>query len=247
MDQVLDDGNIFVSDLGERFITQIGQGMADVHAAAPHGIQHNFTKAISRSKHGDAARESIDDMFFCPHYPYPPAGRRAHIGMQHASYLTTFVHATHFLSPGEPVYSLSTSVELPVYRVMLWRNNPFHIYSGYVEASITHGRPSQPGKAYGAEHPMWLVNGHNKVSADRAFKMSVGWIDTFFDEFIPHFQHFMRGNVLGWAAADTALAADKRQGYEVARASAGSGGGASAVAAGAPAGTAEAGDGAFEV
>ena len=62
---------------------------------------------------------------------------------------------------------------------------------------------------------MWLVNSHNKLAADRAIKLSIGWIDTYFDEFIPHVQHFIRRNIRGKDAADAALAADPRTGFEV--------------------------------
>jgi hypothetical protein len=97
---------------------------------------------------------------------------------------------------------------------MLWRNNPYHIYTGYVEANLSNGFPSQPEKELGAEHPMWLVNAHNKLAADRKVKLSLGSIDTFFDDFIPQLNHFIRLNVLGREAADAALAADPKEGYE---------------------------------
>jgi hypothetical protein len=61
---------------------------------------------------------------------------------------------------------------------------------------------------------MWLVNAHNKLAADRKVKLSLGSIDTFFDDFIPQFSHFIRLNVLGREAADAALAADPKKGYE---------------------------------
>ena len=208
-------GNVYLSELDERYVTQIGESMKDMEVPA---IDEQFQKCISQAKNSTEDTERIDNAFFCPHYPFPPPGRRAAIGMQQASKVTTFVHTTHFRSPGDAIYSLSTSVELPVYRVMLWRNNPFHIFTGYVEASISHGRPSQPHQANAAEHPMWLVNAHNRFAASRSMRMSVGWIDTFFDKFIPHFQHFVRGNVRGWGEAQKHLEADDRKGYELERA-----------------------------
>ena len=181
-------------------------------------IDENFRESISRCKNTDDNRAALDRGFFCPHYPYLPPGRRYAIGMQFAGKITTFVHSTHFRSAEVAdeggITALSTSVALPVYRVMLWRNNPYHIYTGFVEASITNGQPSQTSKNLGAEHPMWLVNSHNKLAADRAI-ISIGWINTFFDEFIPHVQHFIRRNIRGKDAADAALAADTRTEFEV--------------------------------
>lgn len=206
--------NIYVYNLGERYINQVGQAMDDMDIV---DIDTNFHKAISRAKHNSHNRKEIDAMFFCPHYPYPPPGRQYAIGMQQAKFFTTFVHTTHFRCPGDQVFALSTSVELPVYRVMLWYNNPFHIYTGYVEASIGNGLPSQPEKKYGGEHPMWILAGHNWVSASRKVTVSTGWIDWYFDRYIPWFQRFIRGNVRGWDVAEEFFKKDPRLGYETAR------------------------------
>jgi hypothetical protein len=97
---------------------------------------------------------------------------------------------------------------------MLWRNNPYHIYTGYVEANVSSGLPSQPEKELGVEHPMWLINSHNKLAADRQVNFALGWIDEYFDRFMPNISHFIRLNVLGKEAADAALTADPRTGYE---------------------------------
>jgi hypothetical protein len=207
-------GNLYLEDLSERFITQIGEPLK----IGIHEIDTNTIKAISNAKHTEDNRKEIDANSFAPHYPYPPEGRRYAVGMQFAGLITTFVHTTHFRSPeiGEegPIASLSSSCALPIYRVMLWRNNPYHIFTGYVEANVSTGWPSQKKKETGLEHPMWMVNTHNKLAADRKICFSVGWIDTFFDEFIPHLNHFIRLNALGKEAADAALAADPKKGYE---------------------------------
>jgi len=205
--------NPFLFDFSDklRFITQIGQKMNDMPL---EGIDENFRKCISNCKHLEKNREILDSKFFCPHYPFPPPGRQWAVGMQYASRITTFVHTTHLRGEVGNAFVLSTSCHVPEYRVMLWHNNPFHIYTGYVEASITHGRPSQQHKQYGGEHPMWLVNGRNYLGAHRKVNFSIGWIDVFFDEFIPHFQHFIRGNVRGWEEADEHLKADPGRGYE---------------------------------
>lgn len=208
-------GNIYLEDLGERFITQIGQSLKDVGV---DGFDINARKAISRAKHNPSDRQAIDSYFFAPHYPYPPPGRRYAIGMQHTKSVTTFVHTTHFRSPEVsdegPIVTLSRSAILPLYRVMLWRNNPYHIYTGYVEANISNGLPSQPEKYLSGEHPMWLVNSRNKLAADRNVSISLGSIDNFFDRFLPQFNHFIRLNTVGKEAADAGLAADPKKGYE---------------------------------
>lgn len=208
-------GNVFLDDLGERFITQIGQRMDDMNIDA---VDDNFRKAISRAKNVETNRQEIEAMAFCPHYPYPPEGRRFAIGMQKANPgVTTFVHTTHFRSAEVasegPVISASSSAELPVYRVVLWRNNPYHIFTGLVEANISNGLPSQPNKKYGAEHPMWLVNAHTRLAASRCVNLTTGWIDIYFDEFIPYLGHFIRLNVLGREAADAALENDPKEGF----------------------------------
>ena len=208
-------GNVWCGELGERFITQLGQSMADLNI---DDIEKHFKRGISDARL-TGGKEEIDEMFFCPHYPYPPAGseRCFAVGVQHASKITTLVHTTHFKGADgkdNGVQAMSKSSERDVYRVMLWRNNPFHIYTGWVEASITHGRPSQEQKRLGGEHPMWLVNGHNYVAASRAVRLSVGWIDIFFDEFIPHFQRFIRGSATSWENADKVFEFDPQKGFE---------------------------------
>jgi hypothetical protein len=209
-------GNLWCGELGERFITQIGQSMGDLNI---DDIETQFKRCISDARLTADGQKELDEMFFCPHYPYPPTNSRRcfAIGMQHASKTTTFVHTTHFKAADGTdtgVQALSKSSLHDVYRVMLWWNNPFHIFTGWVEASISSGKPSQAEKYLGAEHPMWLINGHNFLAASRAMKFSVGWIDVFFDLFIPHFQRFIRGNATTWENADKVFEFDPKKGYE---------------------------------
>eukprot|EP00957_Ditylum_brightwellii_P128069 9767384-Ditylum_brightwellii.AAC.1 len=49
---------------------------------------------------------------------------------------------------------------------------------------------------------MWLISSRNKLSSDPNVILSTGWIDVFFDQFIPHFEYFIRLNELGREAAD---------------------------------------------
>jgi len=213
-------GNIYMDCLDERFITQIGQSLEDVGL---RGVCIHVQKAISRTKPDCQNRNEIDRKSFAPHYPYPPHRRRWAVGMQHGSLTTTFVHTTHYQSPeicheGE-IASRSHSCARPIYRVMLWRNNPYHIFTGYVEANISNGKPSQRKKKFGLEHPMWLVNSHNKLSASRDTIFSLGRIDAFFDNFIPKLNHYIRLNTLGREAADAALLEDPHQGFELSKTS----------------------------
>merc|ERR1719215_1121913 len=89
-------------------------------------------------------------------------------------------------------FVLSNSIARPVYRVMRWYNNPFHFLTGWVEASISTGYPSQPQKMHGGEHPMWLVSAKSKLTASRESFTGSGLIDWFFDYWLPVFVHGVR-------------------------------------------------------
>ncbi|KAL9190341.1 hypothetical protein ACHAXT_007552 [Thalassiosira profunda] len=203
-------GNIYTSDLGERFITQFGEQMDDMTLEQ---VASSFRAYLSKAKHSEANREYIHNpLLFCPHFPFPPRGKRRKfaIGLEHSG-IACFVHTRHFkskpsnygngrsesryLNAAEPP-ALSRSAEVPVYRVILWRSNPYHIYTGVVEASIST-------KQQALEHPMWLISAHNKLACDPKILMSTSWIDLFFDRFIPHLDHFIRMNELGREAADS--------------------------------------------
>jgi len=90
----------------------------------------------------------------------------------------------------------------PIYRVMLWYNNPSHFLTGWVEASVSTGEPSQPDKKFGGEHPMWLVTSHSPQDAGRGSWTGSGMIDAFFDYWLPAFVHEMRRQEIGLEAAD---------------------------------------------
>lgn len=124
-------GNPFLFDFtGKlRFITQIGQKMDDMPLDA---IDSHFKKCIANTKHLETNRDVVDSKFFCPHYPYPPEGRQWAVGMQLAKLVTTFVHTTHLLGPANRRngFCLSSSAQAPQFRVILWHNNPLHIFTG---------------------------------------------------------------------------------------------------------------------
>eukprot|EP00298_Acanthocystis_sp_HF-20_P012166 c19746_g3_i1.p1 GENE.c19746_g3_i1~~c19746_g3_i1.p1 ORF type:complete len:448 (+),score=136.89 c19746_g3_i1:25-1344(+) len=196
-------GNEFLFDLGERFITQISAGMPDM---TPEQVRDGTLRCISTLENQQTLREQIDQAFFSPHYPFPPPGRCYALGMQQAKKTATIVHTTHLYSAEqdkslpnnlpEP-FVFSNSAKIPIYRVMLWYNNPFHVFTGYVEANISNGSPSQLDRDNGVEHPMWLVCGHNRSSADRSSTFSVGYIDKFFDRFLPLLVFMIRSTTLG--------------------------------------------------
>lgn len=151
-------------------------------------------------------RANEDYWNFVPHYPYPPPHRRWAIGLQAGgscntpAKFTLLVHATHAISDAggsEGVKSteqfvLSNSVHSPCYRVMLWYSNPFHFFTGFVEASISNGGDSQPDKFLGGEHPMWLITGKSPFLSGRDSMTGVGMIDSFFDNWLPIFVHECR-------------------------------------------------------
>lgn len=88
-------------------------------------------------------------------------------------------------------------------------------------------------KEQALEHPMWLISSHNKLAADPKVLLSTvsldsilvllslmycmtclnsfpfystqGWIDLFFDEFIPHLGYFIRLNEVGKEAISDLL------------------------------------------
>ncbi|KAL7435586.1 hypothetical protein ACHAXM_004727 [Skeletonema potamos] len=193
-------GNVYTADLGIRYVTQVGRPMDDL---ALKQVKRNFRHYISRAKNTRESRLFIcNPLLFCPHFPYPArrSNRYFAVGLEHST-IAAFVHTTHFKSKsslsdeGGKSRCLSRSAAEPIYRVILWRNNPYHIYTGVVEACISKKRQS-------LEHPMWLISSHNKLSADPKICLSTGWIDLFFDQFIPHFEYFIRLNELGREAAD---------------------------------------------
>lgn len=155
-------------------------------------MRRRVKRYISQAKSSDATRCYITRAFFCPHFQYPPKKRFYAIGLEHST-ISALVQTTHFQAAHESIEHpislsyptcISPTAELPIYRVILWRNNPLHIYTGVVEANITKGR-------HCPEHPMWLISGHNKLACDQSIMLSTGWIDSFFEEFIPHISSFV--------------------------------------------------------
>ena len=177
------------------------------------GICDTARRIISRARQYAYVRADEDLWNFAPHYPLPPDDRRWCIGMQAGgsasgvAKFTLLVHTTHAESTNNywkdemksdlnkeatEQFILSNCVHSPVYRVMLWYSNPFHFFTGFVEASISRGGDSQPDKYLGGEHPMWLVSAHSPFLSDRESLTGVGMIDQFFDDWLPIFVHQAR-------------------------------------------------------
>ena len=93
----------------------------------------------SQFEHAEGLAERLDIWPFVPHYPYPPPSRDWALGLQaagtegalHGMFLV--VHTTHALQMGTTTlrhpdyFCYSNSMEQPVWRVMLWYNNPYHM------------------------------------------------------------------------------------------------------------------------
>jgi hypothetical protein len=195
--------NPWAYDLSERFVQQISTSLADCGVAKVHEAARRI---ISRSHQEPSLRRRMDLWQFCPHYPYPPPGRRWANGLQHANKLCLIVHTTHAVAEAEgsvEQFVFSNSCEEPIWRVMLWHNNPYHFLTGFVEASIGNGAPSQLDKRHGGEHPMWLVAAHNPNNSARKGMMALGpgGIDAFFDRWLPVIVDETRSLVRGAAVA----------------------------------------------
>jgi len=192
------NANPFIYPLEERFVQQISTSLKD---CGLHKVVDTSRVIISRSRQEEHLADVEHMWDFIPHYPYPPPGRRWANGLQHVGkYFHLWVHTTHAIGEANgstEQFILSNSVAMPVYRVMLWYSNPYHFFSGFVEASISTGEPSQPDKMYGGEHPMWLITSRSPLLSSRDSSTGVGMIDAFFDYWLPDFVDCVRGLILG--------------------------------------------------
>jgi len=194
--------NPFIYDLDHRLCQQITTTMGDL--GSPPEVAETARHIISRCRQDREMAHRIDLWSFVPHYPYPPPNRRWALGLQaggakYPGKFTLIVHTTHAVSDaGGSAEQLvvSNCVEEPIYRVMLWYSNPYHFLTGWVEASVSNGMPSQPDKRFGGEHPMWLVTGRTPMIAGRGAFTGSGMIDAFFDYWLPVFVHEMRYHAL---------------------------------------------------
>jgi len=190
--------NPWTQDLDHRLCQQISTEMKDL--GSPDDVANQARIIISRARQFPDMTKRTNIWGFVPHYPYPPSDRRWALGLQAGGSrwpirFTLIVHTTHAICDVDGCteqFVLSNSCEQPIYRVMLWYSNPFHFLTGWVEASVSTGMPSQPEKFHGGEHPMWLVTGKSPQVASREAWTGSGWIDDFFDYWLPVFVHEMR-------------------------------------------------------
>jgi len=191
--------NPWLDDLDHRFVNQISTTCADINASDPTRSAKIGREIISRAKHFPGRAQKVDLWHFVPHYPYPPPGRRYAMGMQQGGSgmksCMLMVHTTHAnRADGNCTeqHVASNCCKVPVYRVMLWYNNPYHHFTGWVEAHPSTGEASQLDKADGGEHPMWLVGSKSPLTSKRTSMTGPGSIDKFFDDWIPVFAHEVR-------------------------------------------------------
>jgi hypothetical protein len=132
--------NVYLGDIGTRFVTQVGESMDDMSLDEVVSSVKNY---ISSAKVSEHRRRYISSVFFCPHFQYPPNSTRRWfaVGLEHST-VAAFVNATHFQDTmcsedclDESIGAthpkcISPSADVPIYRVVLWRNNPYHIYTG---------------------------------------------------------------------------------------------------------------------
>lgn len=186
--------NPFLYDLGERFVNQVGaplqfDAMKEVSVAV---------ELISQCKLSKENWKNMSKQHFIPHYPFPPSTRRWHLGTQSYSkglfHMLTVVHTTHSQSNHGGSYEqmvVSNECSHPGYRVMLWYNNPFHPYTGYVEANI---QKSWLDGEYHMEHPMWIVSCHSPLMCSHQFGLQP--IDDFFTyDMVPNLQAAVEGEI----------------------------------------------------
>lgn len=196
------NANPFLYPLRERFVQQISTSLQDCDL---HKVHDTARRIISRSVQMEDVEEHEHLWAFIPHYPYPPPDRRWAMGMQHVGkYFQLITHVTHAVAEIEgstEQFILSNSVAMPVYRVMLWYDNPYHFFTGFVEASLSTGGASQPDKKHGGEHPMWLVTGPSPLLSGRDSQTGVGMIDNFFDFWLPTFVDAVRALIRGKSIA----------------------------------------------
>lgn len=205
--------NPYIYELDHRLCQQISTEMQDIGHPETNAddVARCAQKIISMTRQERSMQQRINIWSFVPHYPYPPIYRRWALGLQaggsdYPGKFTLIVHTTHYDSPYDKYqeetlgkdappknhYVLSNSCKRAIYRVMLWYSNPFHFLTGWVEASVSTGEPSQSNKNAGGEHPMWLVTGRTPQVAGRNSWTGSGMIDAFFDYWLPVFVHEMR-------------------------------------------------------
>lgn len=194
------NANPWIYPLEIRYVQQISTTLEDC------GLEQTLWAArriICRSKQMNDVARRVDKWRFVPHYPYPPPGRRWAHGLQHAIFnlVTHVTHACVEEQGSTEQFVLANGVISPVWRVMLWYNNPYHFFTGFVEASISSGEPSQLDKRFGGEHPMWIVSSRSFFLSDRHSETGVGMIDHFFDTWLPFFVDEVRTLVRGLEVA----------------------------------------------
>eukprot|EP00300_Choanocystis_sp_HF-7_P006480 c14735_g1_i1.p1 GENE.c14735_g1_i1~~c14735_g1_i1.p1 ORF type:complete len:460 (+),score=58.78 c14735_g1_i1:137-1381(+) len=200
-------GNIWMTDLEVRFVTQTSGTMADMELK---DVLSTGRQIISDSKLAPEVRKFVRKYVFVPHYPHPPENRSSALGLQFTSRTINMTHSTHLSQWGEIgtrprescPFVLSNSCLSPCWRVVLWRNNPYHAVTGFVEANLTTGEPACPERFKGAEHPMLVICGRNYLSSSRSCSFSAVRAERVFNAWLPEFVRTIRTLVLGAEVAE---------------------------------------------
>lgn len=190
--------NPLVYRLEERFLTQMSDAWRDMPVEEVLG---HLCRLVCDTHVGKQdLRDRLAPLGFLPHWPHPPEGRRWALGLQVSGVSAQLLHATHAAEGGH--FVLSNSCLVPAFRTPLWYNNPYHIFTGYAEAQITTGMPSQFDKFRGGEHAMWVLSGHSPLLARRTSLFGVGCIERCAEQWLPRLTYELRRLIRGQAIAD---------------------------------------------
>lgn len=183
------NANPWASEVRHRFITQISTTVKDL----PLDIRRaTGERLITQCNPGHDVTNAVDKWNFVPHYPLPPSDRRWVVGSQQVVRSVYFLTHTLHLDDTDTVLSRDATVK--GFRVVLWYNNPYHAYTGFVEANASTGG-TQTDKPDSYEHPMWLCSGTTPSLAH-------GGAEIVFDTWLPTFVHTIRCINFGLKYAD---------------------------------------------
>lgn len=138
--------------------------------------------------------------YMAPFYPRPSLDRRWSLGMQvggrrYPGRAMLVSHTTHGRSENggsTEQFAVSSACEAPVYRIMFWYSNPYHLMTGWSELTVSSATPGAPRVGeYRLEHTTLLVSGLTKQTGDRGSWAGTGatlsvaeaWAKTFMAAF----------------------------------------------------------------
>lgn len=173
--------NPYLYDLTENYINQTTNEIS----SSKKNIINGLTKLLSYSLLDKKRNNIIDKHIFVPYYPIPTNNRNWANGIQVASTFALIVHSSHiYLNSSNYNHKmLSKHGDEPIYMVVLWYNNPFHIYTGYVEVNYNKNNTF--------EHPMWLIGGKNKLGIRNIWN-----VDEYFHSYSHELTNFISNQII---------------------------------------------------